>query len=189
MRVAEESPLASDPQAEARADAVGGKGPSRRMVVWLVAAPVVLLALAFAGANWRTFHLAYCKNLMGSSDYRKRQRGLNKLVNVHFRRGISKEEVARLLLPLQLLESKHGQARGDFFARDHTLSGAVELTWTVSFHFDQREGLDGLIAGTYRRRVPREDDDSISVGSGGSVSVNPGADGRFRVHESWPPCR
>jgi len=29
---------------------------SRRMVFWLVAVPIVILLLALAGANWKTFH-------------------------------------------------------------------------------------------------------------------------------------
>ncbi len=158
---------------------------SRRMVVWMIAVPIVILLLAFAGANWRTFHLAYCKNLMGSSDYRKRLGGLTKLVNVHFRSGMSREEVARMLLPLQLQEGKHGYFPEGLFVREQARSGAVEMTWTLSLRFDHGESLDGLNISSSQRRVPRKGDDSISVGGGGGVTVNPGADGRFRIHEAW----
>jgi hypothetical protein len=34
------------------------------MIVWLIIAPTVLLLLAFAGANWKFFHLVYAKHLV-----------------------------------------------------------------------------------------------------------------------------
>ncbi len=75
---------------------------SKRMIVWLVIAPIVLLLLAFAGANWKTFHLAYCKRLMRSSNPDTKYRGLSTMAEVHFTKGMSRQEVSRLLSPLKV---------------------------------------------------------------------------------------
>jgi len=72
------------------------------MIVWLVAAPVVILLLALAGANWKTFHLAYCKHLMSSDDPMTQGRGLARVIMTHMRQGMSKSQVERLVRPLVL---------------------------------------------------------------------------------------
>ncbi len=77
---------------------------SRRMIVWLVAVPVVILLLALAGANWKTFHLAYAKHLMGSTDRQKQRRGIDMVLVTHIHEGMHLEEVRRALAPTMVLE-------------------------------------------------------------------------------------
>jgi len=72
------------------------------MIVWLVAVPAVLLLLAFAGAKWKVFHLAYCKHLLRSSDPKARNRGFEKIMRTHLKGGMDIEEVQRLVAPLKL---------------------------------------------------------------------------------------
>jgi hypothetical protein len=72
------------------------------MVVWLVVTPTVLLLLALAGANWKTFHLAYCKHLMRSSNPDDRWRGLKMVVEIHLSKGMSPEQLRPLVAPLHL---------------------------------------------------------------------------------------
>ena len=52
------------------------KPRSRRMVVWLVVAPAVIVLLAVLGANWKAFHLAYCRHLLRSEGQDERERGI-----------------------------------------------------------------------------------------------------------------
>lgn len=75
---------------------------SRRMIVWLVIAPTVLLLLAFAGAHWEVFHLAYCRHLMRSSDAAQRKKGLVKLIDAHLNEQMPLEEMRRLIRPATL---------------------------------------------------------------------------------------
>ncbi len=77
---------------------------SRRMVVWLVAVPIVILLLALAGANWKVFHLAYAKHLIASEDAQKQRRGLMMVVKTHLRESMSLEEVRLLLEPAKVAE-------------------------------------------------------------------------------------
>ena len=79
-----------------------GKRP-RRMIVWLVAVPIVILLLALAGANWKTFHLAYCRHLLRSSDHNDRRRSVDMVVDTHLRQGMSLEKVRAVLEPAQLV--------------------------------------------------------------------------------------
>ena len=72
------------------------------MVVWLVVVPAVLLALALAGANWKVFHLAYCKHLLRSSDPKARNRGFEKIMQTHLQEGMNIEDVRNLVAPLEL---------------------------------------------------------------------------------------
>ena len=78
---------------------------SRRMVVWLVVLPVVFLLLALAAANWRVFHLAYCKTLLRSSDPAKCGRGITGVADWHVRTGMSLEEVQRLFHPVKVVHT------------------------------------------------------------------------------------
>ncbi len=77
---------------------------SRRMVVWLVAVPIVILLLALAGANWKFFHLAYAKHLMGSDDPDRQERGIKMVTYTHIPLGMSLEEVRALLAPIRPTE-------------------------------------------------------------------------------------
>ncbi len=77
---------------------------SRRMVLWMVAMPIAILLLALAGANWKTFHLAYAKHLMRSEDPAKQGRGVWMVVETHLRKGMPLEEVRRLLTPATVTE-------------------------------------------------------------------------------------
>ena len=72
------------------------------MVLWLVAAPIVILLLALAGANWKTFHLAYAKHLMSSDDPDKQFKGGRMVLRTHLRDGMPLEEVRGLLAPFRV---------------------------------------------------------------------------------------
>jgi len=79
-----------------------GKPRSKRMIFLLVVAPVALLLLSLAGANWKVFHLAYCRHLMKNEDPVRQFEGLDALVGTHLRRGMTREEIARLLTPFKM---------------------------------------------------------------------------------------
>ena len=81
---------------------------SRRMIVWLVAAPIVVLLLALAGANWKTFHLAYCKYLIASDDGDKQTRGAWMVIETHLHEGMTLEEVRALIAPARVTETDIG---------------------------------------------------------------------------------
>ena len=81
----------------------GGSGPgSRRMVFWMIAVPVVLLLLAVTGANWRIFHLSYCRHLLKSDDAGKRLEGLKGITRYHLGKGMNRETLAMTVSPLPL---------------------------------------------------------------------------------------
>ncbi len=77
---------------------------SRRMVVWMVAVPIVILLLALAAANWKIFHLAYCKHLIRSSDPKKQTRGIEMVFATHLRKGMKLEEVRAIVAPASVTE-------------------------------------------------------------------------------------
>ncbi len=77
------------------------------MIVWLVAVPAVLLLLAFAGANWKVFHLAYARHLLRSEDPGEQGRGLTMIERSHLKQGMTEEEVARLVHPVKMKEERH----------------------------------------------------------------------------------
>lgn len=80
-------------------------GRSRRMIVWLVALPAVLLLLALAGANWKVFHLAYCRRLIRSSDASDQRKGAYMVIDTHVRNGMPLQEVRELLRPAELVKA------------------------------------------------------------------------------------
>jgi len=80
---------------------------SRRMIVWLVVAPIVILLLALAGANWKTFHLAYAKHLMSSTDPDKQAKGIRMVLETHICKGMTLGEVRRLLAPTEITRAGH----------------------------------------------------------------------------------
>ncbi len=82
-----------------------GEASSKRMIFWLVAVPCLLLSLVVAGVNWRVFHLAYCRHLTSSEDPEDRFRGLQLVAEYQLRKGMSAEEVRRLVAPLEMKES------------------------------------------------------------------------------------
>ncbi len=117
---------------------------SRRMVVWMVAVPIVILLLALAGANWRFFHLAYAKHLMGSDDPEKQVEGLARVITAHMRQGMSKSEVEHLVRPLALKRVEHPMIIAPFEAYDVYIDfppGSDQLAG-VTFMFDET-GLTG----------------------------------------------
>ena len=75
---------------------------SRRMIVWLVVAPIVVLLLALTGANWKAFHLAYAKHLMRSDDPEAQERGVWMVIDTHLRDGMTLEEVRRVFAPAKV---------------------------------------------------------------------------------------
>jgi hypothetical protein len=72
------------------------------MVVWLVIAPIVLLLLTLAGANWKVFHLAYCRNMLSSDDAARRERAVCMIVRTHVEKGMHLDAVRALLRPATL---------------------------------------------------------------------------------------
>jgi hypothetical protein len=104
------------------------------MVFWLIVIPVVLLLLAFAGANWKVFHLAYCRSLLRSGELKKQDRALELIDDTgHLVPGTSVAEVRALLRPIDgqdvtsqfdfvpSLEPKHKVRILGFRGRDHLL--------------------------------------------------------------------
>jgi len=79
---------------------------SRRMVLWMVAMPIAILLLALAGANWKTFHLAYAKHLMSSDGQPKHSRGVQMVLDTHLRDGMTLEEVRRLFAPAKVAQDR-----------------------------------------------------------------------------------
>lgn len=75
---------------------------SRRMVVWMVAVPVVILLLAFAGANWKFFHLAYAKHLMRKDDVLSQYEGIQMLLDTQMQTGMTLEEIRGLFHPMEV---------------------------------------------------------------------------------------
>ena len=74
----------------------------RPMAIWAIALAGLLLLLAWSGANWKTFHLAYCRHLMRSRDGETRNSGIAKVCSTHLRPGMTTEEVRRMFHPLEL---------------------------------------------------------------------------------------
>lgn len=74
------------------------------MIVWLVALPAVLLALAFAGANWKKFDLWRCRRMLASNDMDDKLNGLELIRWRHLRQGLTLEDCRRLFAPLLIEE-------------------------------------------------------------------------------------
>jgi len=90
-----DAPLAVPPAAEHR-------GWSLKMILWSAALAAVLLLAAWGAANWKVFHLAYCKHLIGSNDLEKRHRGIYMVLRTHVRPGMTCEQVNNLLSPINI---------------------------------------------------------------------------------------
>ena len=78
------------------------RGWSRKMILWSVALAAFLLTAAWGAANWKAFHLAYCKHLISSSDPEKQYRGMELIEKRHLRKGMTVDEVRKVMAPLQL---------------------------------------------------------------------------------------
>ena len=110
---------------------------SKRMVVWMVAVPIVILLLALAGANWKRFHLAYAKHLIASDDLTKQKRGVTMVLRTHLRDGMSLEEVRRLLAPAKASHVS-GSPQGYPFTVAITEEGKRKHITLLSFDKDGR---------------------------------------------------
>ena len=78
----------------------------RRMLVWSTALAVSLLLLAWAGMNWKMFHLYYCQRcLLASGQEPDQQKGLMLVEKYHIETGTSLEALRRTIRPLELSES------------------------------------------------------------------------------------
>jgi hypothetical protein len=73
------------------------------MIWWLVVMPVALLLLAWGGANWKVFHLMYCKHLLAGSPQEQR-RGIALVEKHHLSVGMSIDEVRELYAPVDICE-------------------------------------------------------------------------------------
>ena len=116
---------------------------ARRMIVWMIAVPVVILLLALAGANWKTFHLAYAKHLMRSEVPEEQNRGLEMVLDTHLRVGMTLEEVRRLFQPARVTEGGFGltRERPPFRGFRVRLEGAY---FTPGLGFDEDDRLRDL---------------------------------------------
>jgi hypothetical protein len=113
------------------------------MIFWLVAAPVVMLLLAFAGANWKVFHLAYCKHLIASDDIDQQQHGTVMVMRVHLYKGMPFEEVRRALAPAKLTEiPKQSEEQGGPRLVDVSVGRNHPESYVVSLLFDGNDKLD-----------------------------------------------
>ncbi len=141
---------------------------SRRMVLWLVAMPIAILLLALAGANWKFFHLAYAKHLMRSDDPKKQGRGVQMVAETHLRKGMTRDEIQRLLSPARV---EDGLVSGEFlssagFTVDAVLvlpviiegTPPLPVGWLIFMHFENDKAI-------YSFFLPEPD----LVGEGGQV--------------------
>jgi hypothetical protein len=93
------------------------------MIWWLVVLPAALLLLALGVANWRVFHLAYCKHLMRSSDPEKKMRGTELVMSVHFKKRMTVDQARRVLSPVELRMLDGGAGRVDPFGKHGRFDG------------------------------------------------------------------
>jgi hypothetical protein len=86
-------------------------------MLWLlVVLPAVLLLLALGAANWKAFHMAYCKSLLRSASAQKQLRGIRLTGQTHLNRGMSVEETEKLFAPVAVEEAKLRDIwEGDYF--------------------------------------------------------------------------
>ena len=80
------------------------------MILWSAALAAFLLLSVWGAANWKAFHLVYCKSLINSPVAEKQLSGLQKLVATHFCIGMSRERIATLLYPLKMSDADISQA-------------------------------------------------------------------------------
>ena len=77
------------------------------MIVWSVALAAVLLLAAWGAANWRVFHLAYCRHLLRSGNQEEIAKALRLMPkHGHIHVGMSYQEVCDLLRPLEPMEMR-----------------------------------------------------------------------------------
>jgi hypothetical protein len=110
-----------------------------RMLFWMVIAPAAVLLLVLAGANWRFFHLAYCRHLLRSSDHRDRSKGMDMIFKRHLREGMSQEEVRSVLEPARL-ENLNPESRAAFMTL-HVFGGPKAEDLVGALLFDKTTGL------------------------------------------------
>ena len=82
----------SSPAAEQR-------GWSVKMIAWSAALAAVLLLTAWGAANWKVFHLAYCKHLLRSMDLEDQGQALKLIEHTHLAAGMSKVQVEQIVSP------------------------------------------------------------------------------------------
>ncbi len=90
------------------------RGWSVRMIAWSAALAAFLSLAAWGAANWRAFHLAYCRHLLRSDDVAQQGRGLLGIYDLkHLSPGLSVAEAKALLAPLKPVIELVGDERYD----------------------------------------------------------------------------
>ncbi len=73
----------------------------RATVLWSLVLAAVAFGAAWSAANWKLFHLAYCRRLMASGNEDRQLDGIAKAAATHLRPGLTKEEVKRIFSPVR----------------------------------------------------------------------------------------
>jgi hypothetical protein len=132
------------------------------MIVWLVVVPIALSLLALAGANWKVFHLAYCKYRLRDDHPEARQQAFKMLVENHVKKGMTKSRIRDLFWPMPL-HDRWPRSSPPYACFEDRASGAL---WRARFAFDQEGLLDHIVLEsgtiTLRGNQVTKDDDGIS---------------------------
>lgn len=116
----------------------------RRVILWSAALAGLLLCLAWCGANWKVFHLAWCRHLMSSRDGETRNRGVAGVCGAHLRKGMTVGEVRRLFRPLALTAGQ-GPEAPRAVSYPMYVGGLGHQGW-MALTFDERGRLAGWSA-------------------------------------------
>ena len=77
------------------------RGSWRATIIWSLVLAVVALGGAWAAANWKTLHLAYCKRFLASKDEGRQIEGIQRVAARHLRPGLTRDEVRQLFAPVR----------------------------------------------------------------------------------------
>ena len=94
------------------ADTAGAEGRTGwlpGMLAWGVALGLFLM-LCLGIANWKGFHLAYCRHLLRSGQPQEQLKGVYAIRRVHLRPGMDRQAVEALFAPLQFEANGPDQA-------------------------------------------------------------------------------
>jgi hypothetical protein len=101
------------------------RGWSVKMIAWSAALAAFLLLAAWGAANWRVFHLAYCKHLLRSGDPAKVAKALRLIPKFdHVRVGMTYQEVCKIMWPLEPVEMRT-KTTGRFTADGQVFPGTI----------------------------------------------------------------
>jgi len=110
------------------------RGWSRKMILWSAALAAFLLLAAWGAANWRVFHLVYCRHLMASKDDEAQSKAIDLILQYHLRKGMTVEQVRAVLRPTEL---KHGEE--GWYSRNQLWE---EQGYCLMFEFDSAGRLE-----------------------------------------------